>query len=51
MGAAVAPIVLTGAHLGLADAPAMSGVPRLTGLECPTETLFDGGYYRICAAP
>lgn len=50
-GAAVAPIVLTGAHLGLADAPAMSGVPRLTGLECPTETLFDGGYYRICAAP
>ena len=50
-GAAVAPIVLTGAHLGLFDAPAMANVPRLTGLECPTETLIDGGLYRICAAP
>lgn len=50
-GMPVAPIVLTGAHVGLYDAPAMQGVPRLTGLECPTETLVDGGLYRICAAP
>ncbi|QNA91979.1 hypothetical protein [Microbacterium sp. Se63.02b] len=50
-GAAVAPIVLTGAHVGLFDAPAMAGVPRLTGLPCPAETLVDAGLYRICAAP
>lgn len=50
-GAAVAPIVLTGAHVGLFDAPAMAGTPRLTGFPCPTETLVDGGLYRICAAP
>lgn len=50
-GAAVAPIVLTGAHLGLADAPAMAQVPRLTGGACTTETLADSGYFRICAAP
>lgn len=50
-GAAVAPIVLTGAHVGLFDAPAMAGVPRLTGHACPTETLVEGDLYRICAAP
>jgi len=50
-GAAVAPIVLTGAHLGLSDAPAMSAVPRLTGFECATEVLVEGDAYRICAAP
>lgn len=50
-GAAVAPIVLTGAHLGLADAPAMADEPRLTGGACATKTLADSGYFRICAAP
>lgn len=50
-GAAVAPIVLSGAHVGMFDAPAMDGVPRLTGGECRTETLIDSGLYRICAAP
>ncbi|GAT72184.1 4-amino-4-deoxy-L-arabinose transferas e-like protein [Microbacterium sp. HM58-2] len=50
-GAAVAPIVMTGAHVGLFDAPAMDGVPRLTGLPCTTETLIDSGTFRICAAP
>ncbi|KJQ55102.1 hypothetical protein [Microbacterium sp. SA39] len=50
-GAAVAPIVLTGAHVGLFDAEAMKDAPRLTGLACATETLADSGYYRICAAP
>jgi hypothetical protein len=50
-GYAVAPIVLTGAHVGLHDAPAMAGVPRLTTEPCTTETLAQGGQYRICAAP
>lgn len=50
-GAAVAPIVLSGAHVGLFDAEAMQGVPRLTGGVCATETLADSGYFRICAAP
>lgn len=50
-GEAVAPTVLTGAHVGLFDAPAMAGVPRLTVLECATDVLVDGGRYRICAAP
>ncbi|MGV2982252.1 hypothetical protein ACNPNP_00990 [Microbacterium sp. AGC85] len=50
-GAAVAPIVLTGAHVGLFDAPAMADAPRLTGMECTTEVLVDSGWYRICAAP
>lgn len=50
-GAAVAPIVLSGAHVGMFDAPAMDGVPRLTGAACRTETLVDSGLYRICAAP
>ncbi|MBO0980961.1 hypothetical protein [Microbacterium sp. SD291] len=50
-GAAVAPIVLSGAHVGLFDAPAMKDVPRLTGLDCQTETLVDGGMFQICAAP
>lgn len=49
-GAAVSAIVLTGAHVGLFDAPAMTDTPRLTGQECVTETLAEGGY-RICAAP
>lgn len=50
-GAAVAPVVMTGAHVGLFDAEAMAGAPRLTGAECATEVLVDGGLYRICAAP
>ncbi|WAA67014.1 hypothetical protein [Microbacterium oxydans] len=50
-GYAVAPIVLTGAHLGLFDAPAMADVPRLTTVPCTTETLVESGGYRICAAP
>lgn len=50
-GAAVAPVVLTGAHVGLFDAPAMDDVPRLTGLPCQTSVIVDGDLYRICAAP
>ncbi|MBY6060320.1 hypothetical protein [Microbacterium esteraromaticum] len=50
-GAAVAPIVLSGAHVGLWDAPAMTDVPRLTGAACETEMLVEGGRYRVCAAP
>lgn len=50
-GAAVAPVVMTGAHVGLFDAAAMADVPRLTGAECATEVLADGGLFRICAAP
>lgn len=50
-GAAVAPIVLSGAHVGLWDAPAMADVPRLTGLPCDTEVIVEGGRYRVCAAP
>lgn len=49
-GAAVPAIVLTGAHVGLFDAPAMKDTPRLTGPECTTQTLASGGYH-ICAAP
>lgn len=48
-GWAAAPIVMSGAHLGLHDAPAMADVPRLTLDECTTETLIDTGTYRICA--
>lgn len=50
-GAAVAPIVLSGAHLGLFDAPNMDGVPRLTGQQCATETVVAATPYRVCAAP
>ena len=50
-GAAVPAIVLTGAHVGLFDAPAMADVPRLTGPECLTETIVVGSPYLICAAP
>ncbi|UNK70131.1 hypothetical protein [Microbacterium sp. H1-D42] len=50
-GAAVGPIVMSGAHVGLSDADAMAGVPRLTGLQCDTEVLVEGGRYRVCAAP
>lgn len=49
-GAAVSPIVLAGAHVGLFDAPTMDGVPRLTGAKCTTHVLADSGRYRICAA-
>ncbi|MEW1961038.1 hypothetical protein AB0269_01090 [Microbacterium sp. NPDC077644] len=49
-GAAVSAIVLSGAHVGLFDAPEMDGIPRLTGGECTTEVLADSGPYRICAA-
>lgn len=50
-GAAVAPIVLTGAHVGLFDAPEMADAPRVTGAQCETEVLVDSGLYRVCAAP
>jgi hypothetical protein len=50
-GAAVAPIVMSGAHVGLSDAEAMAGVPRLTGMPCKTATLVAGPRYRVCAAP
>ena len=50
-GVAVAPIVMSGAHVGLFDAPAMADVPRLTGAQCDTEVLLEGPGYRICAAP
>jgi hypothetical protein len=50
-GAAVAPIVLSGAHVGLSDADAMADVPRLTGFACKTSTLVEGSRYRVCAAP
>jgi hypothetical protein len=50
-GVAIAPIVLSGAHVGLFDAPAMADVPRLTSFDCATEVLLDAGPYRICAAP
>ena len=49
-GAAVSMVVLSGAHLGLFDAEAMRGVPRLT-FECATEPLAQGGPYVICPAP
>jgi hypothetical protein len=49
-GAAVSAIVMSGAHVGLHDAPAMADVPRLTGAECTTDVLADSGRYRICAA-
>ncbi|MFC9983468.1 hypothetical protein ACFU0W_15010 [Microbacterium keratanolyticum] len=47
-GAAVPIIVLTGAHVGMFDAPAMQGVPQVTGGECSNEVLADSGTYRIC---
>ncbi|GAA2462853.1 hypothetical protein [Agromyces soli] len=50
-GAAVSAIVLSGAHVGLFDAPAMDGVPRVTGESCATEVLAEGRGYRVCAAP
>ncbi|MFC5433805.1 hypothetical protein ACFPJ2_08965 [Microbacterium suwonense] len=50
-GAAIAPIVLSGAHVGLFDAPAMAGTPQLTGKSCDTQTLVEGSRYRVCAAP
>ncbi|MFK4728189.1 hypothetical protein ROT00_00720 [Agromyces mediolanus] len=50
-GAAVSAIVLSGAHVGLFDAPAMDGVPRLTGAACASEALVEGTGYRVCPAP
>jgi hypothetical protein len=50
-GAAIAPIVMSGAHVGLWDADAMAGVPQLTGARCDTPTLVAGPRYRVCAAP
>lgn len=44
-------VVLTGAHVGLSDAPAMEDVPRLTREECASEQLAEGTTSRICAAP
>lgn len=49
-GSPVSQVVLTGAHIGLSDARAMDGVPRLARTECATETLAQSGVYRICAA-
>lgn len=54
-GAAVAPIVMSGAHVGLSDAPAMADTPRLTGLPCESDSdtdtpiLIESGRYRVCA--
>ncbi|MFC7788593.1 hypothetical protein ACU045_06385 [Microbacterium sp. MAHUQ-60] len=50
-GAAIAPIVMSGAHVGLWDADAMADVPQLTGARCDTPTLVAGPRYRVCAAP
>lgn len=50
-GSAVSMIVLTGAHVGLFDAPAMQDAPRLSQIPCATETLATSGIYQICAAP
>ncbi|MGB3374146.1 MAG: hypothetical protein WBA87_03275, partial [Microbacterium sp.] len=50
-GAAIAPIVMSGAHVGLWDADAMADVPQLTGEACKTDTLVEGSRYRVCAAP
>ncbi|MGB4137217.1 MAG: hypothetical protein WA971_11680, partial [Microbacterium sp.] len=50
-GEAVSAAVLSGAHVGLDDAPAMDAVPRLTSLPCETEVLVDAGAFRVCAAP
>lgn len=49
-GGSVSIIVLSGAHVGLHDAPAMDGVPRLTLRECSVETLVESSPYRVCAA-
>lgn len=50
-GWAVPLVVLTGAHLGLHDAPSMSEAPRLTLGTCTTATLAEGTTSRLCAAP
>lgn len=49
-GWAVPLVVLTGAHLGLQDAPSMTEVPRLTLDDCATATLAEGTTSRLCAA-
>jgi len=49
-GAAVAPVVMSGAHVGLFDSPSMAEYPQLTGQQCETETLIESGRYRVCAA-
>ncbi|MGF3056000.1 hypothetical protein [Microbacterium sp. YY-01] len=48
-GANVAAVVLTGAHVGLWDAPAMRNTPTLTNGACPADILVEGRVYRICA--
>lgn len=49
-GGPVSAVVLSGAHLGLFDAPAMKDVPQLTTGSCTHgEPLVDSGAYRICA--
>lgn len=49
-GGPVSAVVLSGAHLGLYDAPAMKDVPQLTTGSCANgEPLVDSGAYRICA--
>lgn len=50
-GGPVSAVVLSGAHVGLFDAPAMKDVPRLTTQGCAGEELVTGSGYRVCAAP
>lgn len=50
-GAAVPAILLTGAHIGMSDAPAMAHTPRMSASACTTDILVQSGGYRICAAP
>ncbi|MFY9712627.1 MAG: hypothetical protein WAK00_04055 [Microbacterium sp.] len=50
-GGATSAVVLSGAHLGLFDAPAMDDEPRVTVDPCPGEVLVDGAMYRVCSAP
>lgn len=50
-GVTVSAVVLTGAHVGLFDAPAMQHTPQLSIWTCAddAEPLVDSGAYRICA--
>ncbi len=50
-GGPASAVVLSGAHLGLYDAPEMKAVPRLTVEECAGDVLVPGTIYRVCAAP
>ncbi|WP_353114335.1 hypothetical protein [Microbacterium sp.] len=48
-GSAVVFVFLSGAHVGLFDAPTMKRTPVLTGLDCPGEVLVRSGGLKICA--